>query len=669
MKKQVSGFDIYRLVLDLQELEGAYFDKAYQLSSKELVLRFNIPKVKKVELYINLDGSIYISSGRKPKPDQPGAFAMVLRKHLGNARVASIEQYEFDRIIVITLSKHQQFRLVLELFGEGNAVLIDDAESKDTIINTFYHRSWSARTLRPGRPYQFPPAKLNPENLEFEELSGIFSKTKRDTVRALAIELNLGGIYAEEVCKRAELDKSLKASKLTEEQIRSVHSIIQSLFGNIKSEPEPQVVYDDEGPVDAVPLQMDVYTEHRTEPADSLSAGLENYFENFKGAEIESFSKATSKLEDAKARLERQLAQQREAIEKFKETSVKNTRVAEALYQNYQLCEGVLNKINELRDKYDWDEILEEELLDMESASELNPHDGTVKVKLEGEGELVTKLDFRLDVNKNAERYYEAAKTAREKSEGAVGALKVTEETLKNLEKTLEKSIKRDEEEREESMGEKDRKKFWFERYRWFISSEGYLVVAGSDASTNDRVVKKYLRTGDRYAHADLHGAPSVVVRRKEGSEDDEAIPETTLNEACEFAVVHSKAWNSGLGSAPAYWVNAEQVSRTPEAGEYLAKGAFVIRGKRNYVTGIELKAALGEIEYEGVKVLMCGPVNSVSKQTNSYIVLRPGTTKKTNMAKKLRRVFKISLDEIMGILPPGDLDVLDTIGLSLEND
>jgi hypothetical protein len=86
-------------------------------------------------------------------------------------------------------------------------------------------------------------------------------------------------------------------------------------------------------------------------------------------------------------------------------------------------------------------------------------------------------------------------------------------------------------------------------------------------------------------------------------------------------------------------------------------------------VTGIELKAALGEIEYEGVKVLMCGPVDAVSKQADNYVMLRPGTTKKTNMAKKLRRVFKVSLDEIMGILPPGDLDVLDTIGINLESD
>lgn len=59
------------------------------------------------------------------------------------------------------------------------------------------------------------------------------------------------------------------------------------------------------------------------------------------------------------------------------------------------------------------------------------------------------------------------------------------------------------------------RKTYWFEKFNWFITSENYLVLSGRDAQQNEVVVKKYLRPGDIYVHADLHGASSCVVRNK----------------------------------------------------------------------------------------------------------------------------------------------------------
>ena len=87
----------------------------------------------------------------------------------------------------------------------------------------------------------------------------------------------------------------------------------------------------------------------------------------------------------------------------------------------------------------------------------------------------------------------------------------------------------------------------WFEQYRWFISSEGAIVVAGRDAASNDLVVKRHLKEGDIYVHADLHGAASVVVKHPA----PEALPltEATYTEAGQWAVAFSKAWKAGLAS------------------------------------------------------------------------------------------------------------------------
>src|SRR5438552_2081362 len=162
-------------------------------------------------------------------------------------------------------------------------------------------------------------------------------------------------------------------------------------------------------------------------------------------------------------------------------------------------------------------------------------------------------------------------------------------------------------------------KSLWFEAYRWALSSDGHLTLGGRDARTNDQLVKKHLKEGDRYAHADIHGAPSTVIK------DGARAPETTLREACEFALAYSKAWSAGLASGSAYWVLPEQVSKQAESGEFLPRGAFVIRGKRNYLHDLPVQLAIGEVEIEGHRKIMGGPVAAVAARSKRYVVLAPG--------------------------------------------
>jgi hypothetical protein len=198
-------------------------------------------------------------------------------------------------------------------------------------------------------------------------------------------------------------------------------------------------------------------------------------------------------------------------------------------------------------------------------------------------------------------------------------------------------------------------KVFWFEKYRWFISSNNVLVIGGKDAKSNERIVKRHLTEKDRYAHADVHGAPSVVVKG-----DDEA----TLKEACIFSLIFSKAWNAKIGSGDTYWVLPEQVSKTPGAGEFVPKGAFIIRGKKNYFRSIKIRAAIGETEIENIKKIMCGPISAVKHHSKRYLIFEPGETKKTDFARQLSRIFDSSIDEIMRVLPPGDVRIIESVGI-----
>jgi predicted ribosome quality control (RQC) complex YloA/Tae2 family protein len=97
------------------------------------------------------------------------------------------------------------------------------------------------------------------------------------------------------------------------------------------------------------------------------------------------------------------------------------------------------------------------------------------------------RLELKKDVHANAQHYYERAKRMREKRQGAERAL---EQTVQKLEDHREVGPP-PEIEKPKALS----KHFWFENYRWFISTDGNIVVAGRDATTNDREVKKYLKT------------------------------------------------------------------------------------------------------------------------------------------------------------------------------
>ena len=96
-------------------------------------------------------------------PMTPPSFAMVLRKHLKNARLTKVEQVGFDRVLMFRFdTKHGQRSLSVELFRNGNVILMDE---NDVIIQPLTHASYSGRTIKKGETYVPPPARLTPTAL------------------------------------------------------------------------------------------------------------------------------------------------------------------------------------------------------------------------------------------------------------------------------------------------------------------------------------------------------------------------------------------------------------------------------------------------------------------------------------------------------------------------
>jgi len=265
-------------------------------------------------------------------------------------------------------------------------------------------------------------------------------------------------------------------------------------------------------------------------------------------------------------------------------------------------------------------------------------------------------IDYRKTVAENAQKAYQTSKKHQEKLKGALEAIEITKKQLQKAEHHQTETTKKT---------NSQEKHYWFERYRWFVSPEGNIIIAGKDAKSNETIVKKYLEENDRYVHADVHGAPSCIVKALDIHDNSIAISEQTLKEACIFASSYSKAWNQ-FADAQAYWVLPNQVSKSPLSGEYLSKGAFIIRGKRNHYR-IALELSIGEIKLDGNSKIMAGPPESIQAQSQRYVTLKNGEIPKQKLAKQLAQAFHVPIDTMQRILPPGNATIIDVKGVNIQ--
>jgi len=483
----------------------------------------------------------------------------------------------------------------------------------------------------------------------------LIKQSETDIVRTLAVNVNLSGSIAEEICARTNVDKTLKIEVIDEKTISKLYNtLIDFLEIFEKRKFSPVFVIKENKIINALPFPFVSYKDATFKKADSFVGGLERFIE-IKKEEKKKESKTKEQIE----RLNRQLSQQREAIEALTKQIEEKKFEGNLIYLNYQDCEKILNEIKEFLDlKEKKDEI--KKINEKEIVKKFDPLENLLLVKLKDiqDKTYVIKLNFRKTVSENAEKAYDDSKKLRNKLKGAEKSFKNTKEQIKQV------KLKEQEEKEKVVKVPKSEKLFWFERFRWFISSDGNIVIGGKDIKTNEIVVKKYLKENDRYAHADIQGAPSIIIKSKGVNDEKIEISEKTLDEACIFAASFSKAWKQ-FAEAQAYWVLPEQVSKTPQSGEFVPRGAFIIRGKRNY-KNCKLELAIGKIRIDDLYKIMCGPLDSVKSLTDKYIIIQPGELKKIDISHKLARVFDEPVDKIDRVLPPGGATIVRAIGLSL---
>lgn len=627
---EITSLDLTVLEREFERLEDGFVQKVYQRGN-ELTIEIYVPGEDKERLIIG-PSYAFISKYKRDNPEKPPGFCMELRKKLG--RVDSIYQKGFDRVLVL---ESGDIQLIAEMFGKGNLLLVEDGK----IIGALRQDEWDTRDIVVGEQYEFPESENNPLEESYLELL-----EEGEIVRRLAIDLSLGGKYAEEICSRASLDKNTEVNDLDSDQEEKLVDELDKMFDQAEN-PEP-VLYRDELPERAAPFPMKTYSEYDMEEFDLFSSALDEYF--YRREKQKKEKKKREKFQEKKQGIERQLQQQEHKIKGLKKSSEENREKAEAIYENYNELLEIKQAVEEGIEKHGWKET-EKRLKEAENdlASKVEDLNEQERFFIIGTDGYNFKLKPGEDLEAAASRYYDKAKNSEAKIESAKEAL---EDTKKQLEELEEEDIEFD-----EGMEDKKQKrsKEWFEKYRWFYSSEGYLILLGRDAQTNEMLVNKHMDSKDIYLHADFDGAPCVVIKKGQDAGEE------TLQEAAKAAVTFSKTWKAGIGADDVYYVDPEQVTKNPESGEYLGKGAFVIRGDREYLRNVSVEASIGAYNLEDdIYVPVCGPKESIESHCETVIDLEPGRTKKSEIAKNIQGRIRneedinLDLDYIIRSLPPG---------------
>jgi predicted ribosome quality control (RQC) complex YloA/Tae2 family protein len=404
----------------------------------------------------------------------------------------------------------------------------------------------------------------------------------------------------------------------------------------------------------------------------SFNEALDEFYIRAEAFEKAAVSFEVEELKLEAERLRRVAESQEKALTEAEAEADAAKRVGNTIYAYSGDLQALLDKfLSEKKAGKEWSQIVSEVLAEKKAGIKpsvfFESFDGkglVVYVCIEG---LRFGLELRRKLFDAAAQFYERSKRAKQKLAGAKAALEETRKKLLEIEEKIGEAQALESVKPIKVLEELEKRRVkhmeWFEKFRWFKSSDGFLVVGGKDAVSNEVLIKKYTEPTDVVFHADIVGAPFVVVKT-EGKEPSEQC----LKEAAEFAAAYSRGWREGFATVDIYWVKPEQLSKTGPSGEYVPHGAFVVGGKRNWMRNTSLKIAIGVVEEENGEIkFVGGPVDAVKAKTKTYAIIIPGEESGKEFFKQIlkalaakipkelkEKVLRASVEEVREFIPFG---------------
>ena len=627
---------------------GYYVSSINAITRSSLFLKLHHPMQEDIMFVLSTRG-IWITRLKFKPVEENNSLESIAQKELERSKLELIEQIGSERIVSLKFRHPDgKVRIVVgEFFGDGNLIICNENMQIIAILNPIHVRH---RTLSVGLRYVYPPARgVDVFNITLDQMLSLRDGAKNlDVLRWIGRNISMPKKFVEEVINRAGIEVDKHAAQLSDDEVSKIYNTIKNIINEVSTGGKnhgPIVIMQDDKPQEALPIiTQEAAAASKLIKKNSIKkvASYMDAVDEVLSNEIMDIGRNSRTVE-----LDRQIAvleHDLEELNKAKETVLKKAAAIRKLA-------GELMALS-----YRGSDVIAD-LLAANSAS-LVTEKGIQYIEVAGEqvmmqSNLAKASSMLFARAKEMERGNASIEEARGKILVQIGKLR-SETAAIHRKVIVKEQISRE----------------WYERYRWFITTDGLLVIGGRDASSNSALIRKHLTEHDIVFHAEVHGSPFLIIKNAAAfAATQESTINSSLHEVAQATISFSRAWKDGLSSADAYWVMAEQVKKGAPTGQFLPKGSFVIEGKRNYIKGVELRLAIGIMQLNNRETLLCGPEEAVKKRSIFYTVLLQGGVDPMNAAKKVKSEFvkiagentkiaesikHVSLDEFVRALPTG---------------
>lgn len=569
----LDGITIANMVKELKdELEGGRMNKIAQPEPDELMLTVK-GKNGQRRLLISASASlplIYFTDKNKPSPMTAPNFCMLLRKHIGSARILKISQPGLERVIYMDFEHLNEMgdlcqkRLVVELMGKySNIIFCDD---NGNILDSIKHISANTSSVRevlPGRTYFIPETQEKEDPFLTTEESFMERVCKKPLPVSKAIYTSLTGIspvMAQEICYRASIDGSMPMDALGEmERIHLAHTFLRMIEDIRDGVFVPNIVYRDGEPVEFAAFTLQQYASgHTNQTFDSMSQVLEQYYAQ----------------KNVITRIRQKSADLRHVVQ----TALERNRKKYVIQQKQM-------KDTQKKDKFKvYGELINTYGYGLEpgckSFQALNYYTNE---------EITIPLDETLTPAENAKKYFDKYNKMKRTQEALTTQLEETKSDIAHLESIStaldialsESDLSQIKEElteygyiKKKYAGKKKGPQSKSKPFH-YISSDGYHMYVGKNNFQNEELTFKFATGNDWWFHAKKMPGSHVIVKA-----NNEELPDRTFEEAGRLAAYYSSGRTAPKVEID--YIQKKHVKKTPGG-----KPGFVIY-HTNYSLNIE---------------------------------------------------------------------------------
>ena len=522
------------LTAELAKAAGCRIDKLYQPSADELVFLLRKKGFVKRMLISAKPGAarVQFTEYASENPQNPPMFCMLARKYFSSAKIVSVEQKGFERLIEFTFETSDELkdrsnpRIVCELIGNQSNIILINGEGR--IIDAVRRSDISSekRMIQPGALYEYPKAQEKTDiSLENADEAAKSILKNKDIPLSRSITETIGGVsplIGREISFKAAGDTEALTDECRKDRLTDELEFFSNSFS---CGGKPFMLSKDSVPKDYSYMPILQYgTAYELEEYPSFSALLDAFYHKKEAAaRIKKLSNDISRLLNTLiSRAERRMAGRSEELERS------NNRESLRIY-------GELIKAN-----------IHKAVPGAKYLSAVNFYDEDMK-------EIKIPLDPSLNAAANAAKYFKeykksctAAQTLSQLIESDRKEIDYLESVLYSLsqcESAADISEIRDELRSDGYISDKTqgrKKPARISAFKEYKSPEGYRIAVGKNNLQNDILTLKTASKNDIWFHTkNIHGSHVILFCGGKPVSDD------SLRFAASLAAANSKAADS----------------------------------------------------------------------------------------------------------------------------